>query len=157
LIFVYTRLELNLALFVAGHKGDEHREKVLRKIQEEESFKKKLVLLLRAVQKQFPEDADCLDIWEGWLNKAEKLRVTRNSLVHGRWGINEHVGEIINVHGLPTSTPQHETRYTLVQLEAVVLEAEATASVFNELYSGRWRKSRRKSFYGPNSGESKCA
>jgi len=149
LIFTYSRLEVNLALFVASHEGSEARDKVLAQLEKGGSFYDKLALVLPTVRREFPEDADCMEIWDEWLKEADALRVKRNDMIHGRWGVHEHLGEVINITGLPSSDQKPETKYNLEQLEAEVQQAERTAQMFYELHVGKWRKARWKVFYGP--------
>jgi hypothetical protein len=150
LIFTYSRLDVNLALFVADHQGYEQRDKVLEQLRKDGSFKAKLDLVLPTVRRVFPEDAECMEIWGEWLRDADALRVKRNDMIHGRWGVHEHLGEVINVRGLPSSEQQPETKYTLAQLEAEVQQAERIANMLYELRLGSWRKARWKEFYGPS-------
>lgn len=150
LIFTYSRLEVNLALFVASHDGYEARDKVLAQLEKGGSFYDKLALVLPTVRREFPEDADCIEIWGDWLKEADALRVKRNDMIHGRWGVHEHLNEVINVTGLPSNVQQPETKYSLGQLEAEVQQAERTAQMFYELTIGNWRKERSKAIYGPS-------
>lgn len=149
-IFTYSRLDVNLALFVADHQGYEQRERVLEQLRKDGSFKTKLDLVLSTVLREFPEDAECMELWEDWLKEADALRLKRNDMIHGRWGVNERLGEVVNVIGLPSNEPQSETKYTLVQLEAEVQQADRTANMLNELIHGNWRSARRQAFNGPS-------
>jgi hypothetical protein len=149
LIFTYSRLDLTLALFVAGHQGQEQREKVLQRLQSNESFKIKLDLVLPTVLLEYPEDAECMEIWEEWLRDANTLRLKRNDMIHGRWGFNDRLGEVTNIRGLPSMESSPETKYTLVQLEREVLRAQRIEQMLFELRFGNWRQARWKRFYGP--------
>ena len=149
LIFTYSRLDVNLALFVADHQGYEQREKVLEQLRKDGSFKTKLDLVLPTVLREFPEDAECMEIWEDWLKEADELRLKRNDMIHGRWGVKERLGEVVNIRGLPSNEQQPETKYSLEQLEGEVQQAELTANMFYELRLGNWRKARWEESDGP--------
>jgi hypothetical protein len=129
---VYSRLDVNLALYVARWRGHELRQESLADL-DNKSFKTKLDLVLAAAHQEYGDNAACVADWQAWLQLADELRCKRNDLMHGRWGIYEQQGFVSNVLGLPGLPTQHEVKYTLDDLAAEVELAEQVARQFWKL------------------------
>ena len=132
---IYSRLDVNLALFVAGWRGQERRTSGLAAL-ENTPFKRKLELVMPAVVREHGQRLDCITDWLDWLCDADRLRCTRNDLMHGRWGIYETHGMVCNIVGLPGSA-QREVVYSLSDLADEVENALEVSERFSEL-SRKW-------------------
>jgi len=136
LVMVYSRLDVNLALFVSRWRGQDHRDKTLAEL-ENTSFKLKLDLLMPTVRREYGDDPSCAADWQAWIETANELRCKRNDLMHGRWGIYETAGLVTNILGLPGSPNQCEVRYTLDELSDEIERAVRVANRFSEL-TAKW-------------------
>lgn len=136
LVMVYSALDINLALYVAGWRGEALRQETLADL-DSTSFKKKLDLVLLAARQVYKDNPVCISDWEAWLVKADKLRRKRNDLMHGRWGILERQAVVINTTGLPGLPSQQEVRYSLAGLSDEIDLAVQVAGRFVELRS-KW-------------------
>jgi hypothetical protein len=133
---LYSRLDVNLALYVARWRGQEHQAKTLQDL-ENTSFKSKLDLVLPAVHQEYADNPTCHAAWQDWLASADKLRCKRNDLMHGRWGIYETHSLVSNIIGLPGSPGQREVKYTLDELADEVRQAVFVSDRFAEL-TAKW-------------------
>ncbi len=136
LVMVYSELDSNLALYVAGWRGKARREDSLAEL-DSTSFKAKLDLVLLAARQEYGDTAACISDWQAWLEMANQLRRTRNDFMHGRWGILERQAVVINVTGLPGLPSKREVRYTLADLSEEVELGVHVARQFAELCS-KW-------------------
>jgi hypothetical protein len=136
MVVIYSRLDVNLALFVAGYQGPERRARVLTEL-DSTSFRAKLDLVMPAVEHAHPGCEECRAEWSVWLERANRLRCLRNDLIHGRWGLSEVNGFVANVMGLPGLPTQREVRYTLDELEDEVNDADRVSEELWRL-SHKW-------------------
>ena len=136
LVFVFTRLEVNLALYVAARHGNDARDASLKALSEL-SFHEKLTWVEPTVSRFYPKSSACKAQWKTWVVKANRLRKLRNSLLHGRWAVLEAQHVIANVSGLPGVSGSRARRYSLDQLQSKVTEFERLAHNFYQL-SERW-------------------
>jgi len=128
---VYSRLDVNLALFVAGWRGASLRTNTLRTL-EGRSFKDKLDLVIPAVMREYGQRIDCITEWLDWLADADQLRCARNDLIHGRWGLYETHGTVSNIVGLP-GPKQREVVYSLSELAGEIELSLDVAERFAQL------------------------
>ena len=119
LLFDFSRLELELGLLLVW-TGEGSRLNELTAQVAGHTFQKKLAFLRKLVGAKFKKDSAGHSAYSGWLRRTHTARVSRNRLVHGRWGIDANQQRIINVMGLPTSPDQNEVRYSLRELEDVL-------------------------------------
>jgi hypothetical protein len=133
---VYSRLDVNLALYAARWRGHEHRQRALADL-DNTSFKAKLELVIPAARQEYGDDPECTTAWQDWLRTADELRCKRNDLMHGRWGIYETRSVVSNIVGLPGLPTQVEVTYTLDELADEVERAVLVSQQFSEL-STRW-------------------
>jgi hypothetical protein len=86
LVFSFARLDFHLALalrnILAAAKADD-----LNPLIERLGFKEKLDALREVLSTKGSEYAKAAAEYEVWYASADKLRVTRNAFVHGRWGV----------------------------------------------------------------------
>lgn len=129
LLFLFSRLETNLALYLVADKNNTLPEL------EEKSFKEKLDLLIPTVSRAYGADPRCMKAWSSWVQEANTVRIQRNNLVHGRWAIDSRRQQVVNVTGRPGSRSefQSETRYSIKELEHLVLVAERSTADFSTL------------------------
>lgn len=136
LVVVYSRLDVNLALYVAGRKGPQAWSDEIIRL-ENTSFRDKLAVVIEAATRERGAHPQCVADWTEWLSKADRLRRRRNDLVHGRWAVQESQSRVCHAVGLPGSLNQVAARFTLEELAAEVSEAESVAYRFGEL-SSKW-------------------
>ena len=136
MLFEFARLDMALGLCLAwsdnGRQIDARSDQVSHY-----GFHKRLDYLRTLVFEAFPaESREHIEYCE-WLTRADKVRLVRNKLVHGRWGIDPYRQQAINIVGLPTSAEQAETRYTIEELEATLAEMKVLGARFSAL-RGQW-------------------
>jgi hypothetical protein len=117
-IFEWSRLEMELGLALVWQGEGCTLEKQTSDVGKE-AFSERLLRLKSYVKSKYPDTA-AMQAYDAWTDRADKLRLVRNALVHGRWGISPSTGTVANIAGLPTSGGQIETRYTLAGLEEIV-------------------------------------
>lgn len=100
----FAGIELNLSLRVGGSG----------------KFQEKLERFLEADQGE-NEGRYCELI--AWYMAADSVREVRNRFAHGRWGFHVPSQTVAHVSGYPPAV-QDERRYSLAQLESIVVDAE---------------------------------
>ncbi|MDN2710418.1 hypothetical protein O0880_13420 [Janthinobacterium sp. SUN118] len=131
LFFVFSRIELNLTLnlvvmAVTARMGTS--EAALSHCH----FAKKLDFFLCFVDVLHQERADFLLECHAWHAAAKSISLKRNRFAHGRWAILPYTQQVVHVSGYPGGH-QDEVRYALVDLHAIVLEAEKVDAQLTEL------------------------
>lgn len=121
LLFGFSRLEFSLNLALRWAKGGQDIERISQRL-EAQSFHQKLEWLKEITSAGFPMGSLGQVTYSQWLVRADTARRQRNRLVHGRWGINSHTQEVINIVGIPGSTGQVEVYYKLQELQAIADE-----------------------------------
>ena len=103
----FASIELNLSLRVGGAG----------------TFQDKLARFLKAADAQQDEiDGQYCELI-AWYMAADSIREVRNRFAHGRWGFLVHQQKIAHVLDYPPD-PQDERRYSMAQLDSIVLDAE---------------------------------
>lgn len=120
MLFEYSRLDMELGLFLVWSDDGRQLESLTKKLNDS-NFHKKLFLLEKLVQEKYPGTTTA-DTYKSWLSDAHAARSIRNQLFHGRWGFIPKQQQVANVIGLPTSTEQAETRYSISQLEDLLVK-----------------------------------
>ena len=118
MLFAFSRLDMNLGLclvWVGGGVELERRTEIIASY----NINAKLNELDREVDARFPSDSDGYRAYKSWLDRAHKIRLQRNELVHGRWGVDPVINRIVNIQGLPTSGSQKTEEYDLDGLASV--------------------------------------
>ena len=136
IVLAFSRFELNLGLCIRNAVGGVDVA-ALNPLIERLSFKSKLDAMLDIVEHKFSSNAVCIAEFQKWHRRMNTLRARRNSFIHGRWGVHTHAQKVINVApGLPSSVPQRETRFTIIELEK---EFSDVTDVVNEFHVLRER------------------
>ena len=121
MLFEFARLDMALGLCLAW--SDHGRQIDARtSLISNYGFHKRLDYLRTLVFEAFPAESKKHTEYCEWCTRAHKVRLVRNKLVHGRWGIDPYRQHAINIVGLPTSSDQAETRYSIEELEATLAE-----------------------------------
>lgn len=137
IVFAFSGLEFNLSLClrdaVAGRAVN-----LVNPLVERLSFKGKLDGLIEVVEIKFSDTPACVAEFKQWHRIMDALRTKRNSFVHGRWGVLYHAQQVVNVApGMPSSTPQRESRFSLVELQAEYSAIQSAVEQFSRL-RGKW-------------------
>ncbi len=119
MLFDFSRLEVALGLFLVW-TGEGRKLDALTSELADYTFHKKLEFLKGLVGERLKKGTDAYSGYSQWLALAHSVRITRNQLVHGRWGVDATRQQIINVRGLPTSPDQKEVFYSLQALQEVL-------------------------------------
>lgn len=131
-----SRLDVNLGLCVVWTEGGRRLGELTKQVADF-SFHKKLDYLSQYVEGSLPKGSKRHTAYTDWITRAHASRVKRNQLVHGRWGVDSIQGYVINVIGLPTAPEQREIRYSLADLESVLMELVQLQARLHELRE-RW-------------------
>lgn len=116
MLFDYSRLDMELGLFLVWSDEGRVLEKLTKKLSEY-NFHKRLGVLEKLVQTKYADTPNVVEIYAAWLADAHAIRSIRNQLFHGRWGINATRQQVMNVIGLPTSPEQREIPYFIADLQ----------------------------------------
>jgi hypothetical protein len=137
IVFAFSRFEFNLGLCLRNliAHGDVN---AVNPLIQRLSFKHKLDALVEVIEHKFSAIPECVAEFKQWHRSIDALRAKRNSFVHGRWGVHEYGQQVINVApGLPKSTPQKETQFSLIALQNELTEVENVIGQFSKLRT-RW-------------------
>jgi hypothetical protein len=116
MLFEFARLDTSLGLCLVW-SGEGRQLDMLTKQVQDYSFNKKLMLLKDLVDGAFETGSKEHSAYSEWLDDAHAMRITRNELVHGRWGIDPCRNQVFNVIGLPTSPDQRAVYYSVEGLQ----------------------------------------
>jgi hypothetical protein len=119
MIFEFSRLDMSLGLALVWSDGGAQLER-LSKLATDFSFHKKLDFLQQLVEAKYEREQEPYLLYGKWLEHAHAVRVTRNELIHGRWGVDPMKNQVLNVAGLPTSPEQRQRAYTIAELKATL-------------------------------------
>jgi hypothetical protein len=136
MLFEFSRLDVNLGLCVVWTDGGKRLKELTPQVAEF-TFHKKLDFLGEFVKAALPKGSKGQTAYIDWIQRAHASRVKRNQLVHGRWAVEPGWNYVANVVGLPTSSEQIESRYTLVDLESVLEELKQLQKRLSDLRE-RW-------------------
>jgi len=126
-----SRLDMELGLFLAW-SGEGGRLDELSKKLNEANFSKRRELLGKLARSTYV-GTPAADAYANWLHDAHEVRALRNQLIHGRWAFVPRQGLVTNVVGLPTSSEQTETRYSIEQLRDLLQIMRALRNRLGEL------------------------
>lgn len=132
ILFEFTRLDMNLGLYVVWTNDGRNLEELTRKYNEK-SFSCRLGFIDKLSREKFVPGSDELNSYTNWVKDANEVREIRNELVHGRYGFIPREACVANVIGLPTSPEQYEKRYTVKQLKGIVEQIRKLNVRLNEL------------------------
>lgn len=135
-LFEFSRLDMNLGLFVVWTDRGQHLDALTRQVADF-SFHKKLDFLGQVMDRSLVEGSEGRKAYMSWLDQAHALRQRRNELVHGRWGVDLAREQVVNVVGLPTSSEQRAIRYSLGDLREILGDIQRLGREMEELRR-RW-------------------
>ena len=139
IVFAFSSFEFNLGLCLRSEVAAGNAE-LVNPLVERLSFKHKLDALLEVVTLKHSADPASIQAFKNWHRTMDAFRAKRNSFVHGRWGIQNHAGKVVNVSpGMPSAEPQREVAFTLEELQAELSELRAVVKQFQTLRE-QWRK-----------------
>lgn len=134
ILFEFTRLDMCLGLCVAWIDSGQRLEALTKKV-EDQNFSQRLELLKKTVSEKLVEGSDGSSAYWEWISVADRARVKRNELFHGRWAVNGMGTKLINIMGLPTSNKPSETEYKLSELQNFVNELKLLQTNLNKCRS----------------------
>lgn len=117
MLFEFSRLDVNLGLCLVWVDGGVRLEALTPQVADL-SFNDKLLQLSKHVNAKLPVGSKRRSAYEGWIERMHAVRLQRNQLVHGRWGIEPYKNKVVSVTGLPTGT-QLATEYSMADLAAI--------------------------------------
>lgn len=132
MLFEYSRLDMELGLLLVWSNEGKDLDRLTKKLSDY-NFNKKLEHLLKLVQVKYAESPKEIEAYASWLADAHEARSIRNQLFHGRWGVNPTQQHVTNVLGLPTSSEQLETHYSIADLQKELESMRALRSRLGEL------------------------
>ena len=115
MLFAFSSLDSALGLYLVWSNEGRQLEALTNKL-DDVGFQKKLDVLKDLVSAKY-SGHEAHSSYEQWLIDANDTRTLRNDLVHGRWGIKPTENVVVNVVGLPTSSAQKSTEYTIQELK----------------------------------------
>jgi len=132
MLFGFSRLDVNLGLCLVW-VDDGSKLQRLTKTVSDKGFKARLDDLADHVAAKWPPGSTKRLAWDAWIAQTDAMRVQRNQLVHGRWGVEAHRSKVVNIVGLPTGDNQVCTEYSLEELAAVNEELRALLTELGRL------------------------
>jgi len=117
MLFEYSRLDMELGMMVVWAGDGRQLDKLTTKYNQS-NFHGKLDFLKKRAANKYATAHEAFNAHTCWLDAAHKVRDCRNKFVHGRWGIEPTMQQVINVVGLPTSADQKPFPYTIPALQA---------------------------------------
>lgn len=121
MLFEFSRLDMALGLAIVWSNEGAQLDELTTQV-DKLQFNDKLERLLKLVKAKYASVADheAGAVYSKWVDDVHEVRMVRNELVHGRWGIDHMKNQVVNVHGLPTSPDQKSTGYSINELKAVL-------------------------------------
>lgn len=119
MLFEFARLDMELGLALVWSDGGKQMEMRTKEV-EQLSFHDRLDGLKNRVGALYDVGHRARAPYDEWLRNAHSVRLMRNELVHGRWGIDAVKDEVFNVIGLPTSSSQRAKSYAISDLKRVL-------------------------------------
>ena len=128
LIFAFSRLDFLLALALRNLTPTQSPGK-LNPLIERLGFKDRLDCLQEMVNNTDALTTQAVQTFHAWQNKADKLRMTRNAFVHGRWGMQTR-DTLFNASSKMGKSLSGEAKlFTIEELKA---EASLATQLLNE-------------------------
>ena len=134
MIFEYSRLDMELGLLLAWSDDGTSLDSLTKKLSGF-NFSKRLEHLRKSVALKYHDVPSTLQAYSAWMSDAHLIRDLRNQLVHGRWGVEAHAQQVVNVVGLPTSPDQKSVPYTIPELESKLEDIRDLRTRLHELRS----------------------
>lgn len=131
MLFAFSYIDVCLGLCLAWVDCGAKLE-TLSKSVAELNVNAKLEMLSKHVVEKLPARSKGRVAYERWIERVHAVRVQRNQMVHGRWGIEAYRHKVVNVTGLPSGT-QQSIEYTLKELAAFNEELHALGRELSRL------------------------
>ena len=135
LIFAFARLDFLLALalrnITPAHASDK-----LNPVIERLSFKERLDRLLELVNNSDSLSPHAVQTFYAWYKNADRVRITRNAFVHGRWGMQTRDTLFNASTGVGKSLSGEAKLYTIDELKSEASFATQVLNEFDEWHRG---------------------
>jgi len=109
-------LEVSIGLCLVWTNEGKNLDELTAKFNEK-NFSSKLNFIEDLAHKKYPVGSSELNKYISWIKDTNDVRDIRNQLFHGRYGFIPQQGCVANVTGIPTSSEQVVTKYTIKQLK----------------------------------------
>jgi len=131
-VVAFSYLETNIGLCLRGLVGGVDVDAV-NPIVDRLTFKAKLDALLEVIRYTEKDKPDCISDFELAITQIDKVRVKRNSFIHGRWHFTALAQVAINASPkLPGHSQGTAQRYDIAQLRDELEKVHAAAEAFNK-------------------------
>lgn len=117
MVFAFSYLDVNLGLALAWVNDGKELEAQTKKVASL-NVNEKLARLESEVAAKHPVGSKRRKAYDAWISRMHKVRLQRNEMVHGRWGVEPHRNVVVNIIGLPNGD-QRVVEYTIDELAAV--------------------------------------
>ncbi|MBK7665799.1 MAG: hypothetical protein IPJ21_20125 [Sterolibacteriaceae bacterium] len=134
LIFVFARLDFLLSLALRNLLSTTDPE-CIAPLVERLGFKAKMDVLRDIVPKVFASHPSAATEYDAWYQRADRLRVTRNAFVHGRWGMQNRDTVFNAATGTGTTFSGMAKVFSLAELEVEVSTATETLNKLHEWHA----------------------
>jgi len=132
LLMAFARLDMSLGLCLVWIDGGAQLATLTPKV-EQMTFNNRLDMLASVVVEKFVAGTRKRSGYELWIAQTHAIRMLRNELAHGRWGVDPRTNEAVNIIGLPTSPDQREVRHSIEALNNAVAEIQRLTSRLSQL------------------------
>ena len=132
IIFEFSNLEhnINLCLQWIVQAQDFH---TVNPLIERLSFKNKIDALIDIIEIKFSSNPECISEFKSWHSNLDKIRIKRNSFIHGNWGETNNK-QIVNVSpAMMGSIKRNEDFYTISNLNNEILSIQLISKEFRRL------------------------
>lgn len=130
-IFAFSRLDFLLVLALRNLTPTQSPD-LLNPLIERLGFKDKLDCLQELVNGSKALNHQAVQTFFAWQKRADKLRITRNAFVHGRWGMQTHDTLFNSSPKVGMALSGDAKLYTLDELEAEAIFATQVLKEFDE-------------------------
>ncbi|MEE4218479.1 MAG: DUF429 domain-containing protein [Xanthomonadales bacterium] len=115
-IFAFSGFEFNLALTLRS--ADLSSQIPFEMWEDTLTFKQKLDKFIDLLNDRFSSDAECKTEILAWHQAADAVRIKRNGIIHGRWGLDPRRQQIMTVaKGYPGADEYSVKTFTIAALE----------------------------------------
>ena len=132
MLFEFSRLDMALGLCAVWVDEGQRLEELNPRVADM-NFHKRLKFVGGAVEARFDVGGEADRKYGAWISRAQAMRVQRNELVHGRWGVEPNTNQVVNILGLPTSSEQREIKYTIPELNKILVELRSLQAELRHL------------------------
>lgn len=104
---------------------------------DEAAFAGRLKALSRVVAAKCSPKSESAQAYGAWIARADTIRQVRNEMIHGRWGMDPHTIEVVNVLASADCSEQREVRYALSELAELATTIVELHTLLGKLQT-RW-------------------